>query len=360
MIPHVKPILGKEEESMVVKVLRSGMLAAGSYVRKFEEEFSIYHNSRYAIATSSGTTALHVIFEAIGVGKGDKVFVTPFSFIASSNAILFAGATPVFVDIDPLTYNISPNELKNAIKKHPEAKAVLVVHLFGLPADMFEIMDLAKKHNLIVLEDCAQAHGAMYRGQKVGTFGKAAAFSFYPSKNMTTGEGGIVITDDPAIDEQVRILIHQGQRQRYYHETIGYNYRMTNIHAAIGLVQLKKLEYFNQRRRENAKFYDRNIFNPLIKKPVAPDDRTHVYHQYTLCVNDRKSFTSHLAANGIGYGIHYPLIIPAQKPYRKMKGIGGKWPVAENLADSCVSIPVHPALSRNDLVTIVDAINKYR
>ncbi len=359
MIPHVKPLIGREEEAKVVKVLRSGMLASGRYVQRFEEEFANYNNSRYAIATSSGTTALHVLLEASGVGRGDQVLVTPFSFIASSNAIVFTGATPVFVDIDPQTFNISPNELQKAIKKHPDLKALLVVHLFGLPADMFEIMELAKKHNLIVLEDCAQAHGAMYRGQKVGTFGKAAAFSFYPSKNMTTGEGGMVLTDDPVVDEKVRILINQGQRQRYYHEIIGYNYRMTNIHAAIGLEQLKKLDYFNQRRRENACYYDRHIFNPLIKKPVAPGDRTHVYHQYTLCVKDRKSFTSYLASNGIGYGIHYPLTIPAQKPYLAMKGIAGNWPVAEKLADSCVSIPVHPALSRDDLLTIVNVINNY-
>lgn len=360
MIPHVKPLLGEEEEAKVIEVLKSGMLAAGSYVLEFEQEFKTYINSQYAIATSSGTTALHVVLEALDIGVGDKVFTTPFSFIASSNAILYTGATPIFVDIDPVTYNLSPAELEIAIRKHPEAKAILVVHLFGLPADMSPIMELAKKHNLLVLEDCAQAHGAAYQGQKVGTFGKAAAFSFYPTKNITSGEGGIVVTDDPIIEEKVRILVNQGQRRRYYHEVVGYNYRMTNIHAAIGLVQLKKLALFNQQRQKNAQFYDQNIVNPLIQKPEAPPDRTHVYHQYTLTVPNREAFTSYLTANGIGYGIHYPLTIPAQKCYQSIPGCTGNWPVAEDLARNCVSIPVHPALTANDLLTVTKIINNYR
>ncbi|WP_094606548.1 GDP-perosamine synthase [Sporomusa silvacetica DSM 10669] len=360
MIPHAKPLLGKEEEDRVLEVLRSGMLAAGSYVQEFEEQFKRYHDSKYAIATSSGTTALHVILQALGIGAGDKVITTPYSFIATANAILYAGATPVFVDIDPATYNLSPSALNTAVKDHPEAKAVLIVHLFGLPADMDAILEIANKYNLIILEDCAQAHGATYQEQKVGTFGKASAFSFYPTKNITSGEGGIVLTDDSMIEEKVRILVNQGQRQRYYHEMVGYNYRMTNIHAAIGLEQLKKLDLFNQKRIENAKFYDDHIVNPCIQKPVSPPGRRHVYHQYTLKMKNRDAFTTYLDANGIGYGIHYPLIIPAQPAYKNMAACSGTWPVAEDLADSCVSIPVHPALSQSDLTTIVEVINNYR
>ncbi|WP_066634986.1 DegT/DnrJ/EryC1/StrS family aminotransferase [Desulfolucanica intricata] len=360
MIPHVKPLLGNEEEAKVIEVLRSGMLAAGSYVFEFEQAFKSYINTKYALATSSGTTALHVIMEAMGIGVGDKVFTTPFSFIASSNSILYTGATPIFVDIDPKTYNISPDGLEAAIKKHPEGKAVLVVHLFGLPADMSPIMELANKNNLFILEDCAQAHGAAYRGQNVGTFGKAAAFSFYPSKNITSGEGGIVVTDDPVLEEKMRMLVNHGQRKRYYHELVGYNYRMTNIHAAIGLEQLKKLDSFNKRRRENAQYYNQNITNPLIQKPQVPPDRTHVYHQYTLIVDNREKFTNYLTANEIGYGIHYPIIIPAQECYRNNPGSSGSWPVAEEIARRCVSIPVHPALSRSDLITITKTINNYR
>lgn len=360
MIPHAKILLGKEEEDRVIEVLRSGMLAAGSYVHEFEQEFKNYNNSPYAIATSSGTTALHVILEALGIGAGDKVLTTPFSFIATANAILYSGAIPVFVDIDPVSYNISPAELEIAAKNHPDARAVLVVHLFGLPADMSDIMAVANKHNLIVLEDCAQAHGATYHGQKVGNFGQAAAFSFYPTKNMTAGEGGMVVTGDPAIEEKVKMLVNQGQRKWYYHEVVGYNYRMTNIHAAIGLEQLKKLEDYNESRKKHAKFYDQFIVNPQIQKPPVPPDRMHVYHQYTVRVANRDDFTNYLNANGIGYGIHYPLIIPAQPSYRNEPYGSGTWPVAENLANSCVSIPVHPALSKSDLSAIVETINNYR
>ena len=360
MIPPAKPLLGKEEEETVIEVLRSGMLAAGSWVREFEDAFGKYNHSRNAVATSSGTTALHVMLEALNIGAGDKVFVTAFSFIASANAILYTGATPIFVDIDPLSCNLSPSELEKAILKNPGARAVLVVHLFGLPADMAEIMRLARKHNLIVLEDCAQAIGAEYRGQKVGTFGEAAAFSFYPTKNITTGEGGIVLTDNPAVAEKIRVLVNQGQRRRYYHETVGYNYRMTNIHAAIGVQQLKKLELFNRARREHARFYDRTITNPFIRKPEALSDRTHVYHQYTLRVSNRENFARHLTASGIGYGIHYPLTIPAQTPYRTLAAGSGTWPAAEKLAESCLSIPVHPSLSHNELLTVVEAINQFR
>lgn len=360
MIPHVKPLLGKEEEERVIEVLRSGMLAAGSYVDEFEEQFKEYHNSRYAIATSSGTTALHVILEALGISTGDKVITTPYSFVATANAILYTGATPIFVDIDPVTYNLSPTALETAVKDHPEAKAVLVVHLFGLPADMDAILEIGKKYNLIVLEDCAQAHGATFQDQKVGTFGKASAFSFYPSKNITSGEGGMVLTDDPMIEEKVRILVNQGQRRRYYHEMVGYNYRMTNIHAAIGLEQLKKLDLYNRKRVENAKFYNEHIVNPCIQKPVLPLGRSHVYHQYTLKAKNRDVFTAYLEANGIGYGIHYPSIIPTQPAYKNVASCSGTWPVAEDLADRCVSIPIHPALSPIDLSTIVEAINKYR
>lgn len=359
MIPIVKPLLGKDEETRVIEVLRSGQLAAGKYVREFEDEFKSYNSSRFATATSSGTTALHVILKALDIGQGDKVFTTPFTFIATSNAILYTGATPVFVDIDPLTYNISATDLAAKIQEHPDAKAILVVHLFGLPADMKEIMDLATKHNLIVLEDCAQAHGAAYEGKKVGNFGMAAAYSFYPTKNMTSGEGGIVLTNDPSIDEKVKILVNQGQRQRYYHEVLGFNYRMTNVHAAIGLEQLKKLEIYNQKRRENAQFYNQSINNSLVNKPVAPPNRTHVYHQYTLRVAAREAFTAYLTEKGIGYGVYYPLLNPAQEAYRNLPCSIGSWPVAEGLANNCVSIPVHPALTRKDLIKIVETINRY-
>jgi dTDP-4-amino-4,6-dideoxygalactose transaminase len=358
MIPNAMVLLGKEEEERVLEVLRSGMLASGVYVREFEQQFKDYHNSRQAIATSSGTTALHVMLQALNIGPGDRVITTPFSFAATANAILYTGATPVFADIDPLTYTISPLSLENRLKEQ-NAKAILVVHLFGMPADMAEIAAIAEKYRCILVEDCAQAHGAVYHGQKAGTFGKAAAFSFYPTKNMTSGEGGMVLTDDEDLGETVRILVNQGQRKRYCHEMLGYNYRMTNIHAAIGLEQLKKLDGYNDRRSKNANFYNQALVNPEIKKPVALSDRSHVYHQYTLQVKNREKFTAYLESCGIGYGIHYPSLIPAQPAYKNVPGCSGNWPVARQLAERCVSIPVHPGLSQTDLETIRDAVNHY-
>jgi dTDP-4-amino-4,6-dideoxygalactose transaminase len=357
LIPQVKPLLGREEEEAVLEVLRSGMLAAGRQVREFEEKFCVFNNSPFAIATSSGTTALHVMLQAVGIGPGDKVFVTPYSFIASANAILYTGAVPVFVDIDAKTFNLSHQELEQAVKKHPDAKAVLVVHIFGLPADMLEIAELSRKHNLILLEDCAQAAGAAYRGVKVGNFGKAAAFSFYPTKNITSGEGGMVVTGDAAVAEKARMLLNQGQRSRYDHEVVGYNYRLSNIHAAIGLTQLGKLDEFNRVRAEYALYYQRQINNPEVIKPVLPADRTHVFNQYTLRVKDREKFTRYLTAREIGFGVYYPRIIPAQKPYRDNHA--GAWPAAEKLADSCVSIPVHPSLEWDEVKFVADAINNY-
>ncbi|GBF33455.1 UDP-4-amino-4-deoxy-L-arabinose--oxoglutarateam inotransferase [Desulfocucumis palustris] len=359
MIPHVKPLLGKEEEAGVLEVLRSGMLAAGSRVEEFERQFCAYNNSRHAIAASSGTTALHAMMEAVGIGPGDKVFVTAYSFIASANAILYTGATPVFVDIDPVTGNLSPGELEKSIKKHPGAKAVLVVHIFGLPADMDKIVELAQRHKIMLLEDCAQAVGAAYRGVKVGNFGRAAAFSYYPTKNMTSGEGGMVVTGEPGVAEKVRIIINQGQRRRYFHELVGYNYRMSDVHAAIGLAQLAKLEGFNRKRIENAGFYEKRITNPAVEKPAIPTDRVHVFNQYTIRVPDREKFTLYLTEKGIGHGVYYPLIIPEQIPYRNAPSGGGHWPGARKLAGRCVSIPVHPSLTPEELRYVAEVINSY-
>ncbi|ACV62021.1 Glutamine--scyllo-inositol transaminase [Desulfofarcimen acetoxidans DSM 771] len=359
MIPHAKPLLGQEEFDGVKEVMASGMLAAGKYVLEFEKSFQAYINTPYALATSSGTTALQVIMSALEIGPGDKVLTTPFSFIASSNALLFTGAVPIFVDIDPITFNLSPTGLEKAIKNHPEAKAVLVVHLFGLPADMEEICQLAQKNNLLLIEDCAQAHGALYKERYAGTFGHAAAFSFYPTKNITSGEGGMVVTGDSALAEKVRLLVNQGQQRRYYHEVVGYNYRMTDIHAAIGLAQLKKLTSFNQKRNQNAQFYNTHINNPLVKKPQAPPDRSHAYHQYTLTTDCRDALAAWLTDNQIGYGIHYPMTIPSQPCYRNLDCSKGTWPVAEKLAASCISIPVHPGLNIADLKTVADTINSF-
>ena len=250
MIPIARPNIGEDEKQAVLAVLNSGMLAQGKQVQAFEEAFAAYCGVKYAVATSSGTTALHLALLAHNIGPGDEVITSPFSFIATANSIRYTGAESVFADIDSY-YNLSPTLTEAAIT--PRTKVIMPVHLYGQPADMDKFMDIAKRHNLIIIEDACQAHGAEFKGKKVGSFG-TGCFSFYPTKNITSGEGGMVTTNDPDIADRVRLLRNHGMRQRYYHETMGFNFRMTDIHAAIGLAQLKKLDMFNDMRISNAHY----------------------------------------------------------------------------------------------------------
>lgn len=361
MIPMARPLFGEEEERLVLGVLRSGQLASGPMVARFETEFAAYFGAPHAVMTSSGTTALQAAVAALGLGPGDKVFTTPFTFAATANALLSAGAVPVFVDVEPRTLNLDPAALEQACREHPDAVAVLVVHLYGLPAAMPEIMALAKEHGLRVIEDCAQAHGAAIGEQKAGTFGEISAFSFYATKNMTTGEGGAVVTADPALAERSRSFINHGQRRRYHHEALGYNFRMTDLQAALGIAQLARLEEMNARRRENAAFYDRHIAHPQVEKPAAPDGYRHVYHQYTLRVPDQAGFCQHLAASGVACAVHYPALIPEQPYYRRLSVpvLGAVWPVAAEAARRVVSIPVHPGLTEAERQAVAEAVNTY-
>ncbi|MBO8137430.1 MAG: DegT/DnrJ/EryC1/StrS family aminotransferase [Desulfotomaculum sp.] len=359
MINIAEPQIGVEEIQKVTEVLKSKILAQGEFVYQFETSFAKFLDIEFAAAVSSGTAALHAIMAALPIYPGDKVLTTPFSFVASSNAVLYCGAVPVFVDIDPNTYNISPAALEEAIKKHPDAKAVLVVHIFGLPSDMDDICYLTKKNKLYLIEDCAQAHGALYKGRKVGTFGEAAAFSFYSTKNITSGEGGMVVTSSPEINRKVRMFINHGQSKKYQHDILGYNYRMSNIHAAIGIEQLKKLGEFNQKRILNAQYYYKNIKNKKVVLPYTPKESTHVYHQFVLQTENRKKFIKHLHENGVGSAVHYPEIIPRQKLYRDRFNYREKWPAAEKLCRRCVSIPVHQGLTEQQFRYIVKVVNSY-
>ncbi|MFZ5967267.1 MAG: DegT/DnrJ/EryC1/StrS family aminotransferase [Bacillota bacterium] len=358
MIPLVKPMLGIEEQMLMNEVLFSGKLAQGEYVEKFERNFALYQGSRYCVAASSGTSALHVALLSLGIKPGEKVITTPFSFIATANAILYAQAVPVFTDIELEDYNISTQCLLETIKKHPDVKAIIVVHLYGYPARMKEIMDIANQYNLIVIEDCAQAHGASIHGKKVGTFGHFGVFSFYPTKNMTCGEGGMLTTQDKEMAQKARSLINHGQTAKYQHDLLGYNYRMTNIHAAIGIEQLHKLPGFNERRKEIAGRYSREITNPAFMKPICLPGFEHVYHQYTLGVNNRIHFIEFLEAQGIGYGIHYPKAIPDQPLYLRRENLGS-FTNARKAAERVVSIPVHPALTEQEVDYIVNSLQKY-
>ena len=352
MIPISAPLLGAEEKEAVLAVLDSGQLAQGPRVEAFEQAFAAYCGVKHAIATSSGTTALQTAVLAHGIGPGDEVVTTPFTFIASANAVVFSSAKPVFVDIDERSYNMDPRLIEGAIT--PRTKAILPVHIFGNPCQMDLIMEIAARHGLVVIEDACQAHGASVHGKKVGSF-DTGCFSFYPTKNITTAEGGMITTDDDELADRARLIRSHGQRQRYYHESIGYNFRMTEIQAAIGLVQLGKLDRFVQARRTNAAYLTSRLRGVLV--PVEAPGCRHAYHQYTIRVAEgRDRLAQHLRAQGIATGVYYPLPVHKQVAYQKL-GYTNCLPVAEKACQQVLSLPVHPGLSGADLDRIVEGVN---
>lgn len=356
MIPIAKPVVEREEIEAVTRVLQSGIIAQGSKVNEFECSFAEYTGTEFAVAVNSGTAALHAALLAHGIGKGDEVITTPFTFIATSNSILFTGAKPVFADIKRDTFNIDPDKIVEKITK--KTKAILSVHLYGQPADMDAITKIADECNLDIIEDACQAHGAGYKGKKVGSFG-TGTFSFYPTKNMTTGEGGMITTDDESIAKKARLIREHGSGKKYYHEMLGYNYRMTDIAAAIGIVQLNKLEIFNKKRIANAAFLSENLKDiHTINIPKIRRNVKHVFHQYTVRTDDRDALLNRLKNNGIGYGIYYPVPVHKQALYSEL-GFDDKLPVAENAAAEVVSLPVHPSVSEDDLIKITDTLETY-
>lgn len=351
MIPAAKPIIGEEERAAVDRVLKSGMLAQGPEVAAFESEFSPIVGNRHCIAVNSGTSGLHMALEAIGMDKGDEVIVPSFTFAATANAVALTGATPIFVDIDPRTFNIDPRAIEAAIT--PKTRAIQPVHLYGQPAAMKEIMEIAQRHNLLVVEDAAQAHMASLGGTPVGAFGIAGVFSFYPTKNMTSGEGGMITTASDTVARQCRLLRNQGMEKRYENEIVGFNTRMTDIHAAIGRVQLTKLARWTEIRRANAKFLDENLKG--VVTPYVALDAFHVYHQYTIRVvgHDRDAFGAEITKRGVGNGVYYPIPVHRLPSFRHAFDL----PETTKAANEVLSIPVHPALSQGDLETVVSVIN---
>jgi perosamine synthetase len=356
MISIAKPLMGEEEKQAVLDVLDSGMIAQGPRVKAFEEAFAEMCGVKHAIATTSGTTALHVALLAHEIGPGDEVITSPFTFIASANSVLFTGARPVFVDIDPKTFNVDPQKFEAAITSR--TKAILPVHLFGLMAEMEPIMDIAEAQNLAVIEDACQAHGAAYKGKKAGSFG-TGTFSLYPTKNITSAEGGMITTDDDEIAESCRVIRQHGMRRRYYHDELGYNFRMTDVHAAIGLAQLGKLEQFNAQRRANAEYLTEHLRG--VTTPKEPEGFHHVFHQYTVRVPDgkRNELAAYLRENGVGTGIYYPVPIHQQTYYVNELGYDQTLPEAERATEEVLSLPVHPALTQADLETIVELVNGF-
>ncbi len=353
MIPIAKPIIGKDEEKAILEVIASGMLVQGPRVRAFEERFAESCGVKHAIATSSGTTALHIAVLAHDIGPSDEVVTSPFSFIASANCALYTGARPIFVDIEPDFFTIDPAKIEERIT--PKTKAIIPIHLYGQACDMDAIMAIAEKHNLAIIEDACQAHGATYKGRPVGSFG-TACYSLYATKNMTTIEGGMILTSDDQIAERARLLRNHGSPKTYEHVILGYNMRMTDLVAAIGLVQIGKLNEWNSIRRANAAYLTDGLSK--IKGVVTPkvrEDAEHVFHQYTIRIPDRDNAAQKLREKGVGVGIHYPTPIHKQPLYQQL-GYSDSLPVAETASREVLSLPVHPSLTKDDLDTIVDAI----
>lgn len=360
MIPIAKPNIGKEEEKAVLEVLRSGMLAQGEKVSKLEEQFAKFIGTKYAIATSSGTTALHIALIAAGVDKNDEVITSSFSFISTANTCLFVGAKPVFVDINKNDFNINPNLIETAVTK--KTKVIMPVHLFGCPANMPIINRIARKYKLPIIEDACQSHGASIKGKNVGSWGLAGCFSFYATKNMTSSEGGIITTNNKRFAEKCKLLRSHGSAVRYYHDSLGFNFRMTDIEAAIGLEQLKKLPRANKKRFNNAQYLNKKIKAPGIVLPKISIRPKHVVHQYTIkvtsnCYASRKKLIEILQKNGIGYGIFYPVPIHKQKVYKKL-GYQNKLPITEKMAQEVLSLPIHPLVTKKELDIIAGVINR--
>jgi perosamine synthetase len=359
-IPIAKPNFGKEEETAVKQVLESGILASGPRTKQFEKGFAEYIGVEHAVAVANGTIALDVALKALKIGPGDEVITSAFSFVASGNCILFQNAKPVFADIDPRTFNIDPSDVAEKITA--KTKALIPIHMFGQPANMDALKEIAEDKGIALVEDAAQAHGAEYKGQKAGSIGEIGCFSFYATKNMTAGEGGMVTTNDPELAEKARLLISHGQSQKYHHDILGYNYRMTELCAAIGSVQLQKIDEFNRKRRDNAKLLTQGIrsFKGLTV-PYIDEDVTPVFHQYVVRVEEnyplaRDELANHLTEKGIGVAVHYPIPIYGQPLYQKLGYGGTRCPNTEDACRRVLSLPVHPLVDRKDIEYILDVL----
>lgn len=353
MIPIARPDIGQEEADAVTAVLASGVVAAGAKVRELEEQWAAFCGVKHALAVSNGTTALMSICAGLGLGEGDEVITVGQTFAATANAILYTGAAPVFVDIDPSTYTMDPSKIEAAIT--PRTKAIMPVHIFGLVADMDRILAIAERHGLKVIEDACQAHGALYRGRRAGSFA-ASAFSLYATKNMTTGEGGFITTDDDELADWLRVYRHQGMRARYVHEMVGFNFRMTDIQAAIGLAQLEKLERNTAKRVALAARYAAAFEDLPVRAQTVPEGQTHVYHQYVLDVGPaRDGIMADLRAAGVGAEVYYPTPVH-QMPHIIERVGASSLPVTEAASRQTLALPIFPGLTEEDQDTVIEAL----
>lgn len=350
---QIKP----EVDAAVARAIGSAQFVLGPEVAAFEERFADYCRIAHCRAVNSGTSALHLALLAAGIGPGDEVITVSMTFVATTAAILYSGARPVFVDVDPVTWTMNPASIQAAVT--PRTKAILPVHLHGLMADMDPIMSIARRHGLLVIEDAAQAHGAEYKGRRAGSIGDLGCFSFYPGKNLGAfGEGGAVVTDQPELARRVSLLRDWGQEAKYNHVVAGYNYRMDGIQGAVLNVKMDYIEAWTEARRAVAAEYDRLLSNLSSARPQSPSYSRHVYHVYAVRMSRRDEALSALHSAGIGAAIHYPVPVHLQKAYAEL-GYGlGDLPVTERLANEFLSLPIYPELLQEQVAEIVSELKK--
>jgi perosamine synthetase len=351
-----QPMLSDDEKQAVQAVLDSGQLTQGPVVADLEARFAEWCGVRHAVAVSSGTAGLHLALLAQGIGPGDEVITAPFTFIASANAALYVGARPVFADVEAETFCIDPAAVEAAIT--PRTKAILPVHLYGHPAPMPELEAIAARHGLAIIEDAAQAHGAAINGHKVGSFGASAVFSLYPTKNMMAAEGGLITTNDDATAEKLRMLRSHGASKTYEHEILGYNFRLSDLHAAIGRGQLSRVDGFNAARRRNADVLTEGLTGlDGVVTPVERSGYHHVFHQYTIRVPSRRDeLQKKLGERDVESRVYYPAPVHQQPLYRSLGYGAARFPVSEQLSEEVLSLPVHPGLNDDDVQRIIEAV----
>ncbi len=354
------PVIGDAEKAAVMSVLDSGMLVQGPRTALLEQRFAEVVGVEHAVAVSSGTTALHVALLAHGIGPGDEVITSPFTFVASVNSVVYTGATPVFCDVSADTFNLDVSLLRGLLT--PRTKAIMPVHLYGMACDMTAILAFAEEHNLVVIEDCAQSIGASYGNRMTGSMG-TGCFSLYATKNVMSAEGGMITTNDARLADCARMLRAHGSRRRYYHELLGFNFRMTDLHAAIGVVQLGRLEEFTERRRQNAT--QLSALLTAVKVPVVAPGRDHVWHQYTVrmvgaTAAERDAEVARIDGLGVGCGVFYPLPANEQQHLLDLGIPSAPTPMAQMLSREVFSLPVHPSLSVEDVSRVAEVVNTVR
>jgi dTDP-4-amino-4,6-dideoxygalactose transaminase len=349
----------KEEiNNAVLGVIQSTHFILGPQGKALEGEVAAYHGLKHAVAVASGTDALHLALLAAGIKRGDEVITTPFTFIATAEAISYVGAVPVFVDIDPVTFNMDISKIEAAITK--KTKAVIPVHLYGQPVDMDGLMQIAEKHGLRVIEDCAQSFGAQYKGKRTGTFGDIGCFSFFPSKNLGCyGDGGMMITDDAKLAEHMLSLRNHGSRVRYYHDEIGFNSRLDEIHAAILRIKFKHIDEYNAKRKSNAMLYNKHLAVPGIETPSEQKNTKHVFHQYTIKIKNRDAVKQKLDAGKMTSSmIYYPVPLHLQAAYQYLGMKPGSLPKAEQAAQEVLSLPMYPELTEAQIKQVAEAVKQ--